>query len=132
MLEKIKNLQIEKIYAVMMAFFGVLFVFLIPPLQIPDENAHFYRTFQISEGVFRSPAKEYTVVKDKKALYFCAEIPVSFISLGYFGMSNNNPKATNFYSFQKSIDLCSLPLYDENSLKKLIPKLEKLKIYIIC
>jgi len=29
--------------------FGVLFVFLIPPFQAPDELAHFYRSYQISD-----------------------------------------------------------------------------------
>jgi uncharacterized membrane protein len=32
--------------------FGLLFVFLIPPLQSPDEPAHFLRAYQISEGGF--------------------------------------------------------------------------------
>jgi len=30
-------------------FFGFFLVFLIPPLQIPDENVHFYRAYEISE-----------------------------------------------------------------------------------
>jgi uncharacterized membrane protein/Tfp pilus assembly protein PilF len=31
---------------------GGLFLFLTPPFRAPDEEAHFYRAFQISEGVF--------------------------------------------------------------------------------
>lgn len=36
---------------------GTLLVFLTPPFQVPDEPAHFYRAYQISEGtlVARSP-----------------------------------------------------------------------------
>jgi hypothetical protein len=30
--------------------FGVIFLFVTPPFQSPDEDAHFYRAFQISEG----------------------------------------------------------------------------------
>ncbi len=33
-----------------MAVFGVLYVFLIPPFQSPDEPNHFLRAYQISEG----------------------------------------------------------------------------------
>ncbi len=30
--------------------FGLLFVFITPPFQSPDENWHFYRSYQVSEG----------------------------------------------------------------------------------
>ncbi|WP_017721847.1 DUF2142 domain-containing protein [Kamptonema formosum] len=30
--------------------FGLIFLFLTPPFQVPDEQAHFYRAYQISEG----------------------------------------------------------------------------------
>lgn len=32
--------------------FGVVFTFFVPPFQVPDENLHFYRAYQISEGHF--------------------------------------------------------------------------------
>jgi uncharacterized membrane protein len=37
---------------------GLLFAFLMPPLQIPDETAHFYRSFAISGGTCLSPAQQ--------------------------------------------------------------------------
>src|SRR5271157_1287610 len=37
---------------------GLLFGFLMPPLQIPDEIAHFYRSFAISGGTCLSPAQQ--------------------------------------------------------------------------
>jgi len=40
----------ERIFLVVGAVFGLLFVFVTPPFQAPDEYAHFYRAFQVSEG----------------------------------------------------------------------------------
>jgi hypothetical protein len=37
---------------------GLLFAVLMPPLQIPDEPAHFYRAFAISNGACVSPADQ--------------------------------------------------------------------------
>ena len=39
-------------FSVVALFFGLLFVFVTPPLQSPDEPAHFLRAYQISEGRF--------------------------------------------------------------------------------
>jgi len=38
--------------------FGCLFVFLVPPFQSPDEPNHFFRAYQVSEGVFYAEKKE--------------------------------------------------------------------------
>jgi hypothetical protein len=32
------------------AFFGILFLLVTPPLQSPDEQEHFFRSYQVSEG----------------------------------------------------------------------------------
>lgn len=37
-------------FAVLAGFFGLILVFLTPPFQAPDEYAHFYRAYQVSEG----------------------------------------------------------------------------------
>lgn len=52
MFEKIKNVSLEKIFVLMALFFGLLYVFILPPFQSVDEGAHFYRTYQISSGKF--------------------------------------------------------------------------------
>jgi uncharacterized membrane protein len=36
--------------------YGLPLVFLMPPFQAPDEQAHFYRAYQISEGIFIAPS----------------------------------------------------------------------------
>jgi uncharacterized membrane protein len=47
---KFLNLQPEKVFLWLGGFFGLLFLFLTPPMQVPDEPAHFLRAWQISEG----------------------------------------------------------------------------------
>src|SRR4051812_21799065 len=37
---------------------GLMFVFLMPPLQIPDEQAHFYRSYSVSTGRCIASAEE--------------------------------------------------------------------------
>lgn len=48
----IKNLSIEKIFAIITLFFGMLYVFILPPFQSVDEGMHFFRTYEISTGKF--------------------------------------------------------------------------------
>ena len=45
----------EKIFLVLALTLGVVFVFLTPPFQVPDEPQHFYRAFQVSELGFLAP-----------------------------------------------------------------------------
>lgn len=49
--------------------FGLLFVALTPPLQGPDEQAHFAQAFKYSEANFFSSSNEKTLPKSLKATY---------------------------------------------------------------
>ena len=40
----------EHVFLAAALFFGLLWVFLIPPFQSPDENAHFFRSWTLSQG----------------------------------------------------------------------------------
>ena len=40
----------EKAFLSIGLFFGILFLLVIPPFQVPDEAAHFLRAYQVSEG----------------------------------------------------------------------------------
>lgn len=40
----------ERVFLVVGAVFGLLFLFVTPPFQAPDEYAHFYRAFQVAQG----------------------------------------------------------------------------------
>lgn len=44
----------ERFFLVFSILFGFLFVFLTPPLQVPDEQAHFIRAYQVSNFDFVS------------------------------------------------------------------------------
>lgn len=46
--QKRENLQV----VMLIAFLGIVFAFVLPPLQAPDETAHFIRSFAISHGHF--------------------------------------------------------------------------------
>ena len=51
----------QKIYVYIALIFGVLFVFLTPPFQSPDEDSHFKKTYMVSKGVL------YPTVKKQKS-----------------------------------------------------------------
>lgn len=40
----------EKLFVIIGIVFGIIFLLITPPFQIPDEASHFYRAFQVSEG----------------------------------------------------------------------------------
>lgn len=46
----LKQLSLEKIFVLITLFFGVLYIFILPPFQSVDEGMHFFRTYQISQG----------------------------------------------------------------------------------
>lgn len=48
----VKFLRPERLFLVFASFFGIVFLFLTPPFQTPDEFNHFYRAYQISDGQF--------------------------------------------------------------------------------
>ena len=49
MKNKFYNIRIEFIFLIIAITIGISFVFITPPFQSPDEPAHFYRSYQISE-----------------------------------------------------------------------------------
>ena len=89
MLEKINHWKIEKVYVAMMSFFGLLMVFLTPPIQVPDEPNHLYRIYQIAEGNLRAPAREFNNEYGKK-IYFFSEFPSSLKELQKIGTGDND------------------------------------------
>ena len=59
------KIKIEKLYVYIALFFGILFLVLTPPFESPDEDSHFKRAFQISNGNIFCKLK-----KDKCGNYF--------------------------------------------------------------
>ena len=44
------ELPLPRVLFSVILFFGVVFTFLIPPMQTPDEDAHFLRAYSVSQG----------------------------------------------------------------------------------
>ncbi|MEX0268417.1 DUF2142 domain-containing protein [Leptolyngbyaceae cyanobacterium UHCC 1019] len=47
---KLRLIAPEKIFAILVSIFGILFLIVTPPFQVADENAHFFRAYHVSEG----------------------------------------------------------------------------------
>jgi len=50
MMQKFRNIQPQKAFIIIGIFFGVLFLVVTPPFQVNDENAHFYKSYAVSDG----------------------------------------------------------------------------------
>ena len=48
----LSDLQPQRFFLVAALLGGLIFVFVTPPFQVPDEPAHFYRAYSVSEGQF--------------------------------------------------------------------------------
>lgn len=64
----------ENFFLVFAGFFGFLFVFLIPPMQSPDEHAHFYKAYQTSDfkifpNRYEQDGKQYFGESIPKSVY---------------------------------------------------------------
>lgn len=118
---KINDFAIEKIYMLMMFFFGIILVFITPPFQIPDEPNHFYRAYQISEGILRSPSIETSDINGQK-IYYCADVPTSLNTLFTAGIAPHGIiEGQNYFSLHSALELFSIPLNSDSKEKKEIP-----------
>jgi uncharacterized membrane protein len=55
------KIRTERFFLFTAGLFGLLFLFITPPFQVPDEPNHFYRAWQISEGGFISVKQDKRV-----------------------------------------------------------------------
>jgi len=62
--DKLNNLKIEFIFLFIAIIIGILFVFITPPFQGPDEYNHFYRAYQISEFQFLAKQQQNQIGGD--------------------------------------------------------------------
>ncbi len=51
---KLPKMQVEQTFLILGTLFGLLFIFVTPPFQTPDEYSHFFRAYQISMGKMTS------------------------------------------------------------------------------
>lgn len=111
-------LNVRPFHFICVLFFvvsGSLLVFLTPPLQVPDENAHLVRAYQISEGAFISPQH-----KDASGhvVSYHEKTPQSFLSLNKFSSPTGWEHS---FSLPLIMDILSMPLEAEYSVSIDIP-----------
>ena len=56
-----EKFSIEKKYLYIALIFGILFVFIVPPFQSPDEDSHFKKAYQVSKGKFYPEVKKNVI-----------------------------------------------------------------------
>ncbi|WP_084639532.1 DUF2142 domain-containing protein [Geitlerinema sp. PCC 9228] len=66
--------QPEHAFLILSLVFGTIFLLVVPPFQIPDEPAHFLRTYQVSELNF-IPEKQW--MSSRKGVYTGGMLPKS-------------------------------------------------------
>jgi uncharacterized membrane protein len=71
----------EWVFLAVALSFGCLSLVLTPPLQVPDEAAHFYRSFRMAEGIFVG-RKEGVVTGDQLPRVF-TRLPATFGRFGW-------------------------------------------------
>ena len=55
----------QRVYVYIALIVGILFVFLTPPFQSPDEDSHFKRSYQIAKGNIYPPIEVVLVGLDE-------------------------------------------------------------------
>lgn len=88
----------EKIYIYIALIIGILFVFLVPPFQSPDEDSHFKKSYAISSG------KLYSIEKNGKAGNYFPKDMQRYIDdkLSYIGKRDKKYSFSEFTNDQYS------------------------------
>lgn len=100
-------IQPEKAFVTIGLIFGILFLLITPPFQVADETAHFFRSYQVSEG---------QIVAEKQKNQVGGPLPQSLVDTWQKVSSGipNNPEIK-----QKPADIFSLlnlPLKSDNKI----------------
>lgn len=100
-LNKIDKHSIEKKFLILFITFGIFYMFLIPPGQLPDEPNHFYRANEISRG--------HLISKTLENGYSGRELPSNLYVISNEKYSNiidkidiKNDNKTNFFMFSNT------------------------------
>ena len=121
MSDKLKICHTDFGCLILILFSGIILTFLTPPVQVPDEPNHFFRAYQLSEGIFRSPAKKFHEINGSK-IYFYAEVPNVFRELEKSGVAEHGIiEGKNYYDVNCIRELFSIPLNTESVEEMQIP-----------
>ena len=102
MKDKLNNIKIESIFLFIAIIIGIMFVFITPPFQGPDEYNHFYRAYQISEFQFLAKQQQNQIGGD---------IPTSITeTMTQVGNQKLEFHAKNKQSINMIVPLLKMPL----------------------
>jgi uncharacterized membrane protein len=92
--------QPELLFLAIASFFGLILIFLTPPIQVADENAHFLRAYQVSQG---------NLMPDKLNSGIGGTLPTSVIT-ATIEMSGNIPGHTENHANIQLLSKGMIPL----------------------
>lgn len=67
-IKKIENVNIPKIFVITSLTFGLIFMFISPLFSGSDEHNHYYRIYEITEGILVTPTSKYVGSKLPESL----------------------------------------------------------------
>jgi uncharacterized membrane protein len=85
----------EYIFLILALIFGIAFLFITPPFQVPDEGSHFYKAFYVSEG---------HLTPGQNDQFFPQSLQYSVLSFNYLHGAGNKQNMSNTFA------LLNLPL----------------------
>lgn len=117
-----KELKPEKFFAIFAIIFGIIFIFLTPPFQSPDEDSHFKKAYLTSIGKFyptvknekqgNSLPKEMIKYIDEKLTYIGdrdKKYKYSESVLDQYSTMNHEGKNFNSYSTSSTLFIAYIP-----------------------
>ena len=107
----------QRIYVYLALFFGLLFIFITPPFQSPDEDSHFKRSYQISIGKF------YPVEKNKRLGNYFPKEMINYIDkkLSMMGKIKEKYSYSTFLEEKNNTMDYEPKVFNEYSTKNEIP-----------
>lgn len=89
----------ENIFLILALFFGILFVFLTPPIQVPDETYHYYKSYATSEFNI------WPIQNGNSYGYYFPNSIIDFPNVNYPGISPDS-----FTSYESILSQINTPL----------------------
>ena len=137
----ISNFSAHKVFLFTAIVWGVIMIFLVPPYQVPDEPAHFYRAYQVSQFKFLSEIQNNRLGGELPAsfqnFYKTVEITpgnkdekLTVEMLKAASMIQLKPEETKFYTFPNTALYSPIP-YIPQSIGIFTGRLFKLSPLII-
>jgi uncharacterized membrane protein len=98
------KLSPNRVFIIIGLIFGLIFVFITPPFQVPDEYAHFYRAYQVSDG---------GLISEKNDNRIGGMLPESLQTImpPYIKLQRNSENKQQFKNISAALDL---PLNPKN------------------